>query len=210
MSSACPLASFSSPRPPSPSQPASNPTKHRWTDSNVAHPCSDTISSLLGPPYHQQREPELFAAEPREVQTITEVDKNSMMMKGTLKAELRLTLTSETSTSYPTRASAAAPGSPGNPEPHTHPHMFCKLQEWLLDVWKRWLKSFRHLSIHRPKHKGRQLPRSHFSPHYSQFEKNPNIPHYNLRNTQSRTQQLPLRTWALHILETDTANVEHQ
>nr|XP_046235775.1 uncharacterized protein LOC124054163 isoform X2 [Scatophagus argus]XP_046235800.1 uncharacterized protein LOC124054173 isoform X2 [Scatophagus argus] len=89
----------------------------------------------------QQREPELLAAEPCGAQTIAEVDKKSMTMKGKRKAKLKPNpyLPSEISTSRPTRVSAAAPGSPSRPEPHTHPRTFRKLQEWSLEVRKKTL-----------------------------------------------------------------------
>ncbi|KAI9541798.1 hypothetical protein NQZ68_027168 [Dissostichus eleginoides] len=86
------------------------------------------------PHNNQQREPELFAVEPLETTLSPEVDVNliSVMMKGPLKVSLTSSLTSEASTSHSTGVSAAAPGSPTRPEPHTRPRTFKKLQVWSL------------------------------------------------------------------------------
>ena len=88
--------------------------------------------------HKQQREPELLAAEPCGGNPITEVDtKTTMMRKGKMKSvKLITTQTSELSTSIPNRVSAATPGSPGRPEPHTHPRTFRKIQDWSLEVRK--------------------------------------------------------------------------
>ncbi|KAM7367475.1 hypothetical protein PAMP_013767 [Pampus punctatissimus] len=131
------------PAPPTPSRPHrsvnNNSPEHTPTYSNVALPCSNTISSPSlspDPPGYQQREPELPAAEPCENQTADEVDDKSMMMKGRRKTEMKSNPipTSETSTSCRYRTLAAAPGSPGRGEPHIHPRTFRKLQDWSLEV----------------------------------------------------------------------------
>lgn len=103
--------------------------------SNVALPCSNTISSFPIDTPHQQREPDQVAAESANTTAVTEAGNKNMRRTGDIKSvTLTLPPPSDLPASSTSSNSAVPPGSPGRPEPHSHPHTFRKIQEWSLEV----------------------------------------------------------------------------
>ena len=105
------------------------------------------------------------------------VDVNStetMTMQGKMKFLMNSSPLSEASTSHPTGASAAAPGSPPRQEPFTHPHTLKKLQIWALEVRKKTLilgdSNFSRIPTDP---NPRQFPRCKIPSHNSHPEKTP-------------------------------------